>query len=68
MLSGALLHSTGKENGGRCINFVHLAQVIFVENRAKIKVENLDGKTRDERETCFPVLRVESKMKGAGLR
>ena len=34
----------------------------------KIKAENLDGKTRDERETCFPVSRVESKMKGAGLR
>jgi hypothetical protein len=45
-----------------------LAQVIFVGNREKIKEENLDGKTRDERETCFPVLRVKSKMKGAGLR
>lgn len=34
----------------------------------KIKEEILDGKTRDERETCFPQSGIKSKMKGAGLR
>ena len=48
--------------------FLSFAQVIVVENREKIKEENLDGKTRDERETCFPVVSMKGKMKGAGLR
>ena len=34
----------------------------------RIKVENLDGKTRDERETCFPVAGTKSETRGAGLR
>ena len=34
----------------------------------RIKVENLDGKTRDEKETCFPLQGVKNKMRGAGLR
>jgi hypothetical protein len=34
----------------------------------KIKEEILDGKTRDERETCFPKMGIKSKMQGAGLR
>ena len=34
----------------------------------KIKEGNLEGKSRDERETCFPTARLKEKMKGAGLR
>ena len=34
----------------------------------KIKVFDGDGKTRDERETCFPSPRFEGKNKGAGTR
>ena len=34
----------------------------------KIKLENMDGKTREERGTCFPLARFEEEKKGAGLR
>ena len=34
----------------------------------KILVENMDGKTREERETCFPPARLKEEKKGAGLR
>ena len=34
----------------------------------KISVKNLDGRTREERETCFPLEREKEERKGAGLR
>ena len=34
----------------------------------KIKEENLEGRSRDERETCFPAAHNKKEMKGAGLR
>ena len=34
----------------------------------KIGMANLDGKTRDERETFFPMARLEEEKKGAGSR
>jgi hypothetical protein len=34
----------------------------------KVKLENLDGKTRDERETYLPLVQFEEKKKGAGTR
>ena len=34
----------------------------------KIRVEAMDGKTRDERETCFPIEGIKEEKKGAGMR
>ena len=34
----------------------------------KIRMESMDGKTRDERETCFPMARIDEERKGAGTR
>ena len=34
----------------------------------KILVENMDGRTRDERESCFPISQEKGQRKGAGTR
>lgn len=34
----------------------------------KTSVENLDGKTKEERETCFPACGKDIEKKGAGMR
>ena len=34
----------------------------------KIRIYDNDGKTRDERETCFPTTAQMDKNKGAGLQ
>lgn len=34
----------------------------------KIKEENLDGRMREERETCFPSATQNEQRKGAGMR
>ena len=34
----------------------------------KILLENMDGRTRDEREACFPISQEKGQRKGAGTR
>jgi len=36
--------------------------------KARIRIYNEEGKTRDERETCFPKTEPNNQTRGAGIR
>ena len=53
--------SSGKNAEGECINWGCLVQIVCEGSMKRVREENLDGKTRDERETCFPVVGIKAK-------
>ena len=45
-----------------------MTQIVLEVDMRRVRLENLDGRTRDERETCIPSARPNNETKGAGLR